>query len=120
VLELSHNHYRFSASCKAVGLFVYALRRVIANSFDVYFHLWSNGVPHWEREKRLWEEEEAKKWTTVLSKSQKRNAKSQSSAVKKVRFAPQIVLASPVKKCEPVLPKAQLICFGSFKVSVDP
>jgi hypothetical protein len=69
VVEMSHNHFRFSVSCKAVGFFVYALRRVIEISFDVYFHLWSNGAPHWEREKRLWEAEEAKKWNTVLSKS---------------------------------------------------
>jgi hypothetical protein len=43
--------------------------------FDVYFHLWSNGAPHWEREKRLWEIEQEKEWTTVLSKSSKREEK---------------------------------------------
>lgn len=55
VLEVSNNYFRFSVSCKSVGFMVYALRRVIGSSFDVYFHLWSNGAPHWEREKRLWE-----------------------------------------------------------------
>jgi hypothetical protein len=67
----SHNHFQFTVACKAVGFSIYNLRRFIGDSFDVYFHLWSNGAPHWEREKRLWEEEEAKQWTKVLSKSQK-------------------------------------------------
>jgi len=121
VVELSHNHFRFSVSCKAVGFHVYALRRFIGETFDVYFHLFNNGVPHWEREKRLWEEEEAKKWTLVLSKCQKRNAKSQSAnaSAKKVRFAPKLVLASPVKKFAPPTPRVQLISFGEFKTSVD-
>jgi len=121
VVELSHNHFRFSVSCKAVGFHVYALRRFIGKTFDVYFYLFNNGVPHWEREKRLWEEEEAKKWTLVLSKCQKRNAKSQSAnaSAKKVRFAPKLVLASPVKKFAPPTPGVQLISFGEFKTSVD-
>jgi hypothetical protein len=25
----------------------------IGKSFDVYFHHWNNGAPHWEREKRI-------------------------------------------------------------------
>lgn len=53
VLEVSHNHFRFSVASKVVGIMVYDLRRVIGKVFDVYFHLWSNGAPHWEREKRL-------------------------------------------------------------------
>lgn len=120
VLEVSHNHFRFSVSCKAVGFLVYELRRVIGDCFDVYFHLWSNGAPHWEREKRLWEAEEAKKWSLVLSTSQKRAAKSRVSSAKKVSFNPKLVLATPARKFEPAISKVQTLCFGSFSTSIDP
>ena len=53
----SDRHFCFSVSCKAVGFMVYNLHRFIGSYFDVYFHLWSNGAPHWEREKLLWEQE---------------------------------------------------------------
>jgi len=57
---LSNNHFRFSVFSKDVGFFVYKLRRVITNMFDIYFHLWNNGTPHWEREKHAWEIEQEK------------------------------------------------------------
>lgn len=52
---LSTNHFQFSVFSKYVGIEIYRLRRVTTGSFDVYFHLWNNGTPHWEREKRAWE-----------------------------------------------------------------
>ena len=74
---LSNNHFHFSVFSKPVGFQIYKLRRVITSSFDAYFHLWNNGTRHWEREKRAWELEQEKEWTTVLSKSAKRELKKQ-------------------------------------------
>jgi hypothetical protein len=50
----------------------------------MYFHLWSNGAPHREREKRIWEAEEAKQWSKVLSKNQKRLTSKSSSSSSKI------------------------------------
>jgi hypothetical protein len=83
----------------------------------VYFHLWSSGAPHWEREKRLWEAEEAKKWEKVMSRSQKRmiskSSRSPRKHTKKVRFAEKLILDSPIVKSIPSM-KPSTIKFGSF------
>lgn len=106
---LSTNHFRISISCKVVGFHIYSLRRVITSSFDLYFHLWNNGTPHWEREKRAWEIEQEKEWSTVLSKRAKRQAKAQAkkSTPKKVSFAKPLVQ----------YPR-QIIQFGAFRTVV--
>ena len=113
----SHNHFRFSVSCKYIGFKIYKLRRFTGRSFDVYFHLWSNGAPHWEREKRLWEEEERKLWSTVVSKHQKKQTKSASK--KKVHFANNLLARSPVSKSRPS-EVISALKFGSFKVDILP
>ena len=86
---LSTNHFRFSVSCKQVDFHVYRLRRVITSQFDIYFHLWSNGTPNWEKEKRLWEEEQEREWSKVLAKVTKRSLKKATS--KHVTFAKTLV-----------------------------
>lgn len=115
VVEVSHNHFRFAVSCKKVGFSVYNLRRVIGSVFDVYFHLWSNGALHWEREKRLWEAEEERKWSKVLTKSQKRAEKKKSN--KRVIFAKRLVSSPPLKKSVPSK-VASVIRIGSFDVDI--
>jgi hypothetical protein len=107
---LSTNHFHFSVSCKQVGFHVYRLRRVISSQLDVYFHLWNNGTPHWEREKRLWEEEQEKEWFTVLSKSTKRLIKKTNN--KRVSFVENLVQKAPEKPAQPPV----LIRFGSHLV----
>jgi hypothetical protein len=113
----SHNHFRFTVSFKKVGFAILKPRRFIGTSFDVYFHLWGNGAPHGESEKRLWEAEEARKWEKVMSRSQKRLISKSSSSSrkhpKKVRFVEKLIMDSPTIKSNPsVMPST--IKFGSF------
>lgn len=93
------------------------MKRFIGSSFDVYFHLWNNGVSHWEREKRLWEEEHEKEWSTVLSKKQKRQLiSSPQKTPKKVRFAKKLVQDSPITKHKPVMHSIKI---GVFEVPLS-
>jgi len=98
----SHNHYRFSVANKKVGFLVYGLRRFIAKNFDVYFYLWHNGTPNWEREKRLWEEEQAHEWTLVRSKQSQCASRSIPKQNKRVHFAENWIMRSPPVKHQPV------------------
>ena len=92
------------------------MRRVITDTFDAYFHLWHNGTPNWEKEKRAWELEQEKEWTKVLSKSAKRALKKTEPPLKRVRFAEKLV-QSPKK----VVPSSSFdLAFGSHVVQVDP
>jgi lipopolysaccharide biosynthesis glycosyltransferase len=72
-------------SNKAVGFHIYQLQRFVGWHFEASFHPWNNGVAHWQREKLIWEQEQEKEWTRVLTKSQKRQA-SLLLQKKKVRF----------------------------------
>jgi len=99
-----------------VCFLVYKLRRFIGSSFDVYFHLWNNGVPRWEREKHLWEIEQEKEWIKYMSKSQKRKERLRNSGFqKKVYFAKKLVQDSPQPKHKPSLS----IHFGDFDVQIQ-
>lgn len=113
---LSTNHFRFSVFSKNVGFEIYKLRRIITSMFDVYFHLWNNGAPHWEREKRAWEIEQEKEWTKILSKSTKREEKRKEKVQKRVHFAKKLVQSPPKVKSQPQIS----LTFGSFTSCVDP
>lgn len=110
----SEGHFRFSVANKAVGFHVYSLRRFTGDHFDVYFHLWRNGTANWEREKRLWDLEQAKQWQEVIYRSTKRKAKPS----KRVSFA-----SSPVCIPSPATRNDQAptsIAFGKFFCQIAP
>jgi hypothetical protein len=111
----SHNHFKLSVSCKTVGFAIYEFERFTSRSFDVYFHLWSNDAPHWEREKRLWEAEEAKRWSQVVSKQQKNVVRKPAT---KVRFAEKLCIDSPIVKMRSSGMK-QLVKVGSFELDLS-
>lgn len=56
VTYLRDRHFRFSVANKHVGFAVHALRRVITDQFDIYFHLWREGGASWATEHRRWEQ----------------------------------------------------------------
>jgi hypothetical protein len=69
----SDRHFCFSMANKAVGFHEHSLRHFIGDHFDVYFHLWRDGIANWEKEKRLWDLEQEREWSVVMSRS--KNAK---------------------------------------------
>ena len=66
---------------------------MITSQFDIYFHLWSNGTPNWEKEKCIWEDEQEREWSKVLAKSTKRSLKKANN--KHVTFAKTLVQSPP-------------------------
>lgn len=85
----------------------------LVRPLNLYFHLWNNGTPHWEREKRLWEEEQEKEWTEVMSKRSKRAAAKKAVITQKVRFAKPLIQSPPRK------PPPLVIQFGYFSCAFD-
>ena len=71
VYHLSGWMFRFSVSCKNVGLMIYKLKSYSCKTFVVLFHLWSGGGPNWRKEYDLWRHEQESKWTTVGSRFKK-------------------------------------------------
>jgi hypothetical protein len=43
VTYVKDHHYRFLVASKQVGFAICALKRIISDHFDVYFHLWRDG-----------------------------------------------------------------------------
>jgi len=75
----------------------------------------SNGAPHWEREKFLWEQEQMREWTKVQSKRQKKSKVSGSA--RRVHFATRLVQPSPTCKHQPT-PSPDSVTIGAFKIPI--
>lgn len=50
VQHLSGFIFSFSVASKDVGFLVYMLRSHVCKSFAIYFVLWGNGGPNWEKD----------------------------------------------------------------------
>jgi hypothetical protein len=68
VVLLSDRVFSFSVSCKQVGFFIYHLQFFKCDNFVVYFHLWNDGGPNWQREFLAFDSEEESSWQKVQSK----------------------------------------------------
>ncbi|TVU03252.1 hypothetical protein EJB05_51223, partial [Eragrostis curvula] len=96
VTYLQDRHFRFSVANKQVGFSVCALKRIISQQFDVYFHLWREGGDNWISEKNKWDAEEDSSWTMVS-----RQRKKSLANPKRVSFSEKLVQDSPKKKSVP-------------------
>lgn len=96
VTYLKDRHFQFSVANKFVGFTICDLKRIITESFDVYFHLYWEGGDQWIREHRKWLHEEDSSWTLVSCRKS-----SACTSKKRVSFAPELVQASPHKKSTP-------------------
>jgi hypothetical protein len=70
VVFISDQVFRFSVSCKDIGLFIYHLNYFKCDSFVVYFHLWNNGGVNWQKEFQAFQLEEIDSWQTVQQRKQ--------------------------------------------------
>lgn len=104
-----------------MGFHVYALRRFIGEHFDVYFHLWRDGTPNWERENRLWELEQAKEWTEVLTKRAKRQSKSSKivNFAKNPIFIPRSLYTSSCPDDSVKPQPSSVLRFGAFSFQIQ-
>jgi hypothetical protein len=72
VSHLSGMCFRFSVFSKQVGFLVYRLGFFKRPKFAVFFDLWGNGGPNWQRELSRWTSEEEKSWSFVAPKSSRK------------------------------------------------
>jgi hypothetical protein len=70
VVFISDQVFRFSVSCKDIGLFIYHLNYFKWDSFVVYFHLWNNGGANWQKEFQAFQLEEIDSWQIVQQRKQ--------------------------------------------------
>ena len=77
VLPLSDRVFRFSVSLSGVGFHVVKLHSFECSLYKIYFHLWSNGGPHWFKEWKSFCSEEEASWSV-----QKKAAKASPSVLR--------------------------------------
>jgi hypothetical protein len=79
VTYVKDHHYRFLVASKQVGFAICALKRIISDHFDVYFHLWRDGGggENWIKEWRKWQEED-QSWQLVMRRKLYRRSTHQS------------------------------------------
>jgi len=92
VVFLSGWMFRFSISCKKVGLLVYQLKNFSCKIFSIFF-LWGNGGPNWTKDFAVWCQEHEAEWSIVGRKGKSlpmAGKKSYAEIVKSQRQSPQV------------------------------
>jgi hypothetical protein len=65
VIQLANRVFRFSVADKRVGFHIVKLGCFSSSCYKVFFHLWSNGGPHWDHEYAAYCREEASSWSEI-------------------------------------------------------
>jgi hypothetical protein len=89
------------------------LNRITTEHFDVYFHLWQDGMANWFRKFEKWRREEDPLWHKVAHR------KCKPAPTKRVSFAPQLVQNSRINKSSPQELQSRIM-LGDFSCEVLP
>ena len=96
VYYLSGWMFKFTVSCKKVGLMVYKLNNFSCKSYSLFFALWREGGPNWRKEYDLFCKEQDDEWSLVGAKGKIRRglaASDRRSYADIVRSSPRQVLS---------------------------
>ena len=91
VCYLSDWMFKFTVSCKKVGLMVYKLNNFSCKSYSLFFALWREGGPNWRKQYDLFCKEQDDEWTLVGAKGKIRRGQAASDR----RSYADIVRSSP-------------------------
>ena len=78
VYYLSGWMFKFTVSCKKVGLMVYKLNNFSCKSFTLFFALWREGGLNWRKQYALFCKEQEDEWTVVSAKGKIRGSQAAS------------------------------------------
>jgi hypothetical protein len=79
--ELSARVFMFTVASREVGFHIYSLKSFSSDQYQIWFHVWGNGGPHWISEYQKFLQEQASEWTLV-SRSHSRKSQSYADIVK--------------------------------------